>query len=162
MQDMEEAQRLLHLWTDTSPRQASALILQPPIAQVQPIDGPTPKFCSCGFCIYMDIDCMNFCCGQSPCLSSTATFGDLTKESVLEVAGVTNYCDQFHQVSEYTNRNYRNQAYRFIILWQCNRMGKGKRVCPPSCCVSRIRYLYPSPDNVYTGYESFAEDIDDE
>ena len=158
--NLDEAKRLLHIWADESPRQAHIYLVQPTIPS-RPIHGPTPKYCVCGQCVIMEKDVMNFCCGQSICLSTTSTFSDLTKASVIEVAGITNYCDAFHQVSDYTPNLFRNSAYRFIILWQCDRLGKGKRVCPPSCCVARIRFLYPSPDNNYTGYESF-EEIEDE
>lgn len=159
--DVTVAQELLKMWANNSPRQANSFILGQQEMHERPISGPSPSYCICGLCIIMEKAEMNFCCGQNPCLSTTSTFSDLTKESVIEIAGITNYCDGFHQVADYTSpRLYRNQAYRFLILWNCDKLGKGKRVCPPSCCVARIRFLYPFPDNQYTGYESFS-DVDD-
>ncbi len=101
---------------------------------------------------------MNFCCEQQPCLSLSQSFHDLTKEIVLDVAGILNYCDHFHTLPDHTHPSlFRNQAYRFLVLWQCGKMGPRQRVCPPSCCVARIRYLYPSVDGTYTGYQSGDE-----
>lgn len=103
---------------------------------------------------------MNFCCEQDQCVTLEQTFHDLTKRSVLEIAGILNYCDKFHQVPDFTDNNkYRNAAYRFFILWQVGRLGRGVRVCPPACVVARIRQMYPRNDQNYTGYESFEDDM---
>ena len=161
--DAERAKQILLQILQDSPRSVATYILQDTgFSQGRVVRSPVPTYCMCGQCIIMDRDRMNLCCNRIQCITSEATFHDLCQRaSVLEVAGVLNYCDQFHEEPVMENRLIRNQAYRFFILWQFSRLGHGNRRCPPSCVVARIRWRFPAPDGYYTGYESMGElDID--
>ena len=116
-----------------------------------------PSWCRCGYCVVLEKDRMNICCGQVPCLSQHPTFTNITKPDVLEIAGLLNYADHFHTDPEYDSSKWRNCAYRFFILWQWSKLGAGNRKAPPACCCHKIRQLYPAADNVYTGYISGEE-----
>jgi hypothetical protein len=122
-------------------------------------EGDIPPWCICNQCIQMDRERMNFCCGHNSCITLTPTFVDLCQRtSVVEIAGVYNYADENHESAMVQGNFLRNQAYRFFILWQYGKLGKGNRRCPPSCAVVRIRWKFPSLDQQYKGYESFQEE----
>lgn len=153
----EECREHLQALVETSPNIVYHQLVGPSV-RPRIVPGPPPSFCKCGHCLFMDKPKMNFCCEQDICVTFEPTFQDLTKKSVLEVAGIINYCDTFHDIPDFNNSNkYRNSAYRFFILWQVGKLGRHARVCPPACVVARIRQLYPRNDANYTGYESFGD-----
>ena len=53
-------------------------------------------------------------------------------------------------------RQSRLMAYRAFVglMKRGTRLGKGVRVVIPSCVVSCIRDRFPSPDGLYTGFQS--------
>ena len=55
-------------------------------------------------------------------------------------------------------RSYRYAAYRQFTWWVHGRLGPNKRYPIPACATHAIRTQYPSPDNVYEGYQSVEED----
>ena len=161
--DGEHAKQVLRDMLEDNPRDVAAHILHDSSSSLARVClSPVPTFCLCGQCTVLDKDVMNVCCNHTVCITSQPTFHDLClNPSVLEVAGVLNYCDQFHDEPVVQNSKIRNQAYRFFILWQFGKLGRGNRRCPPSCVVSRIRWKFPDSDGLYTGYESVEElDID--
>ena len=50
-------------------------------------------------------------------------------------------------------RSLRHAAYTQFVLWRHGRLGHNIRRVIPSCVVWRIRDRFPSPDNLYTGYQ---------
>lgn len=158
MGGIQARQVLLSVLQD-NPRNVAAHVMQESSNSLARVSlTPVPTFCVCGQCTVMDKAVMNCCCNHLDCITSHPTFKDLClRPSVLEVAGVLNYCDQFHDEPVIENNKMRNQAYRFFILWQFGRLGHGNRRCPPSCVISRIRWKFPAPDGQYTGYESVDE-----
>lgn len=101
---------------------------------------------------------MNICCNLETCITKTKTFNDLClNTSVIEIAGIINYCDHFHDSPTFEPRHYRDQSYRMFVLWQHGKLGKGNRVCPPACVVKAIGAKFPSADGTYTGYDSEAD-----
>ena len=55
------------------------------------------------------------------------------------------------------NRTYRLVAYRAYTFWVHHRLGRRIRRVIPSCVVWRIRRKFPSPDNIYQGYQDVEE-----
>ncbi len=155
--DAESAKAILSLMCRRFPSEVKSIIDQ---RQPDPgADQPAAGFCICGKCATMDRATMNVCCGQRPCITEGQTFSDLClKHSVVEVAGILNYADHFFDTADLSSSKFRNQSYRFFILWQHGKLGQHNRKCPPSCVVLAIRRQFPSVDGNYTGYESFNED----
>ena len=86
-------------------------------------------------------------------------FNDLClKPHVIEVAGILNYVDHFHDDPDFAATRWRNASYRFFVLWMWGKLGYGNRVVVPSCCVKKIRQQFPSPDGRYKGYMSNDEE----
>jgi hypothetical protein len=161
MPEQQLRQVLSNLATD-HPRYVASYVLPPPQPWVRILSDEPPAWCSCGQCIVMVKRKMNTCCGRTPCLTMHHTFHQLAlSPDVIEVANILNWSVQFNNVATYETRIFRNQAYRNIILWMWSKLGAGIRRVLPSCCVARIRWKYPAPDNVYTGYESFESDLED-
>ncbi|KAF8367624.1 hypothetical protein PRIPAC_85453 [Pristionchus pacificus] len=50
------------------------------------------------------------------------------------------------------NKSYRYGAYRHFVATTMGHLGKGTRVRLPSCFVSAVRKLWPSPH--YSGFSS--------
>ena len=116
-------------------------------------------FCICHRCAPMMRQKMEICCGQTPCITETHTFSDLClKHTVVEIAGILNYAEHFFDLPDLSPSKFRNQSYRFFILWQYGKLGQHNRKCPPSCVVLAIRKQFPSDDGTYLGYRSFDED----
>lgn len=124
------------------------------------VPGTQPMWCICGCCRPIpDKPRMEFCCGQTECVTKNTSHIHLTRPDIVEVAGLLCYADTFHEEPKRGPNLFRNQAYHFFILWQHGKLGKGNRRCPPACVVSRTRMAYPNPPGVpYTGYQSFDED----
>ena len=124
---------------------------------------PQPQWCSCGQCLNMENRRMNVCCNKTPCITQDPVFHLLCLcPCVILVAGILNYAVAFREMGRMDPSAWRNRGYRFFALWQYGVLGGENRRCPPSCCVLRIRHTFPSRDERYTGYESFAEDEDTE
>ncbi|KAK3086150.1 hypothetical protein FSP39_014353 [Pinctada imbricata] len=124
------------------------------------ICGPSelPNWCVCGRCSVLETERMNICCKKENCVTKTNIFKDMClNENVIEIAGILNYCELFHDSPSFKQSHYRNQSYRFYVLWQYGKLGKGNRVCPPACVVSAIRSKFPSVDGSYSGYDSGDE-----
>jgi hypothetical protein len=153
--DAPQLRDILKELARSNPREVASLLQDQHVAAVE-----SPAYCMCNNCVNMQSDKMNVCCGQNPskCLSKSQTFHDLClKPHTILVAGILNYADRFHDDPNYQTRFWRCEAYRFFILWQWGKLGRGNRVVIPSCCVFKIRTKFPSPDGVYTGYQSEAE-----
>ncbi|XP_033749760.1 uncharacterized protein LOC117334328 [Pecten maximus] len=121
-----------------------------PYHRVQ-IDTP-PKWCTCTQCVEMDNSLMRMCCGQTPCLTFHPTFRSVCLRPDHLLMGLLDIglpTENFTELGNISNAQYRRQAYRCFILWQWNNLGKGDIEVPkpPSCVVARIRWRYPSIDN---------------
>ena len=164
---IDEAQNLLMALNIHSPRIIASLLQTssslPDFPQrVQPC--PCPKWCHCDCCIPMDNVKMNNCCmpnETNKCLSTCSDFLDLCLRPItIEVTGILNYANNFHDDPTFANKHYRHQAYIFFILWQHGHLGMHERRRIPACIVSKIRWLYPDDNGLYTGYMS-SSDIDE-
>ena len=143
----EQAKELLRQLSTNMPRDVHSVLLPTPDYTNQPQENP-PPFCSCVE------GATGICCQRTPCITTTATFNDICqKTNVIEVCGVSNYCDQFHDVPTYVPKDYRNQAYRFFTLWQHGRLGRGNRVPLPACAMGKIRWKFPQPDGIYRNFQ---------
>lgn len=114
-----------------------------------------PPWCTCGKCQEMPTVEEQLCCagGQDNCLSEELEMNALVLDpGVLDLALRTIH-DMFgaHANPE-PNRSTRHAAYRQFIMWQYGRMGQHNRQIIPSCCVTKIRMTYPSPNGNYTGF----------
>lgn len=134
--DNEQVRNILHAVLHDSPRSvAPHLLHNTGSAQARVQMTPVPTYCMCGQCIIMDKTKMNLCTNHINCITTKYTFHDLCQRaSVLEIAGVMNYCDQFHDDPIIENRVIRNQAYRFFILRQFSKLGHGNKVSTLLCC----------------------------
>lgn len=52
---------------------------------------------------------------------------------------------------EDNNKAMRHSAYRNFTLWRHGRLGQGVRRVIPSCCIWKIRAVFPSRTGVYLG-----------
>ena len=50
------------------------------------------------------------------------------------------------------NKCLRHTAYRSFTFWRHGSLGQGNRRVIPSCAVTSIRRMFPSPNGLYTGY----------
>ncbi|XP_022101364.1 P2X purinoceptor 7-like [Acanthaster planci] len=60
------------------------------------------------------------------------------------------YGGQAHQGSE--NQKYRHTAYRQLARWCWGYLGREVRVVLPACAVNKIRSMFPTNDEEYTGF----------
>lgn len=137
-----------------------------PTQAPDPAPGPAPapgphalRWCVCLNCRDMDTDIEKVCCRQPPdqCVSKFAymTYYVL-EEGVLRLART--FFNDMLALTETPEpgeemRQFRHAAYRQYVMWQYGRLGAGKRVVVPSCCVWRIRDKYPDPRARYTGFK---------
>ncbi|XP_071490597.1 P2X purinoceptor 7-like [Diadema antillarum] len=115
-------------------------------------------WCSCNHCQDMPSDDERLCCGfgVNDCLSRHPTLENIVDPVALglqralwqELMVVEAHADE----PGAHNRQCRHTAYRCYVLWQHGRLGAGNRRVIPSCVVTRIRQLFPSPNGHYTGY----------
>lgn len=70
------------------------------------------------------------------------------------VLGIANiqFNDYLAGEARHDNKARRHTAYRQFIFWRHGRLGPLMRRVVPSCCVLRIRSVYPSADGTYTGF----------
>ena len=111
-----------------------------------------PSWCSCRRCKNMDTDEERVCCKQSQCTSTTNRFKFICLDKENVETGIRNFTTTFAETAIYNNRGMRHGAYRQYVMWQYGRLGKGRRIVIPSCCVWAIRKAYPSADDKYRGY----------
>ena len=57
---------------------------------------------------------------------------------------------QVNYVLSYLCRKFRYLAYRQLVWWGWNHLGRYRRVVLPSCAVNKIRDVFPSDE--YTGH----------
>ena len=83
-----------------------------------------------------------------PCITTNLLFSQLVLDgNVLELA--MRYIEDILVADPVrNNENFRHAAYQQYILWQHGRLGKGNRVVL-SCCVLKVRAIYPSPNGLY-------------
>jgi hypothetical protein len=121
----------------------------------------SPDWCICGNCRKMPKPSENKCCGKMPdlCLSQVPGM----EIAVLDPQVLRVSMDHRNDLLAEDNlandsptadvhRPYRHAAYRQWVLMRHRKLGAGDRRIIPSCCVIRIRGVYPDPDNVYTGF----------
>ena len=113
-----------------------------------------PDWCNCQNCRPMPTQDENKCCtrAERPCITTNPLFTQLVLDAnVLDIA--MHYREDV-LVLEHprNNENFWHTAYRQYVLWQHGRLGQGNRRVIPSCCVLAIRYQYPSPNGIYTGF----------
>lgn len=121
-----------------------------------PVPQDQPHWCNCGKCKEMHGMLEEVCCrgGLDNCLSLEPEMDALVLDpGVLDIARLT-MGDMFgvQGNNNEPNKMMRHVAYRQFTLWQYGRLGRGNRNVIPSCVVSRIRAVYPSPNGQYTGY----------
>ena len=117
----------------------------------------SPFWCSCYNCRPMEIKTMDVCCGklQSNCHSVEPMFVEgCLSEFALEIGQIC-YANSRAQTPRFNNENLRFIAYRNYIAWIHGKLGKGNRKPVPSCCVLRIRSVYPDPNNRYALYREW-------
>ncbi|KAK2838107.1 hypothetical protein Q5P01_015319 [Channa striata] len=113
-----------------------------------------PSWCKCGRCSPSSLPQEELCCRRSDgaCLTSSPLFGQLVLcRSLLEA--VLLYQDPLSPPADRgQTAALRHCAYRQYISWRFGVPPKESHPVIPSCCVSRIREEYPSPDGQYSGF----------
>lgn len=142
--------------------------------QVDSAVKPVETWCTCGRCENMPTEKESYCCDESEmvaeirqdfnCVTEAEQFCNLieSKDTLkysryLMSFQIDDKSERKKYMSEpLTNTMLRYLSYRtFVSLVNCHQsMGKWNRVTLPACVVSRIRYLYPDPNENYTGYSS--------
>ncbi|XP_041465490.1 uncharacterized protein LOC121416098 [Lytechinus variegatus] len=152
----DEIESLLYKTVQRRPGMLFDLMMQPPDDNIP--SGENVPWCSCGRCIDMPTDAERLCCGRNPqdCTSQHAVFELIIDEAALLIQramwiDLYNLEDDPQEPGE-ENRAMRHAAYRSFVFWQHGRLGQGNRRVIPSCCVTKIRSLYPSLNGLYTGY----------
>lgn len=130
-----------------------------------PAPQPMPPWCTFHNCKDMDTDIERLCCRQSPenCISNMAYMHlYILDEGVLSFTWAL-WNDllalQDGQEPGVDQRQLRHTAYRQFVLWQHGRLGTGRRVFIPSCCVWKIRDTFPDPRSRYTGFRVSRLDV---
>ena len=128
-------------------------------------DGALPHWCTCSHCREMDTDLEKVCCRQLPlnCISNMAYMAFyVLDEGVLRLARAA-WNDVFaledSQEPGVEQRHFRYAAYRQFVLWQHGRLGVGRRVVIPSCCVWKVRDTFPDSRGQYTGFRVRRMDV---
>ena len=123
---------------------------------------PQPKWCSWGICIPLESTKNNICCqpdltnGQT-CIVQSQTLRDMCMNpGIVEIAGIVNYSVNFHVDPTFSNSKYRNQAYRFFVIWQYGKLGMGQRRAIPACVVTHIRAIFPDEKSMLHGISQFV------
>nr|XP_022341027.1 P2X purinoceptor 7-like [Crassostrea virginica] len=118
-------------------------------------DGDSPAWCVCGRCRDMPSVEERECCRQTPenCISLQPDFDFIvTDPLVLLVARRYRQDVLAAGEDQDLNRSNRHAAYRQFILWRHGHLGAGNRRVIPSCCVWKIRDLYPDNFSQYRGF----------
>ncbi|XP_074649012.1 P2X purinoceptor 7-like [Tubulanus polymorphus] len=125
-------------------------------------------WCLCrNICSVMEKTRMNVCCQEFQCLKEISTANNVL--CITEVHGFRANClepevlkvcfyDFFRDNwpvgdEEPVGELYRHIAYRRFCRWAWGILGRGNRRILPSCVVSTIRLKWPSPNELYTGFE---------
>ena len=131
------------------------------------LDKDVLTWCTCGDCKTMESELECYCCQESTIISDFLLSGKdvacvtelpilkktVEEKDVLELQG-----SGLRAVSRDNEGMIKPEGYRFIayttFLQMCTLRfcGKGRRYVVPSCVVSRIRDLYPSPNGKYTDF----------
>lgn len=134
---------------------------EPPV-EPEPAPEPpppqTPDWCVCRNCRNMPTLLENKCCDQPPqyCISRLPHMDlyILNAGNLRLARRVWNDLRAEVDAIEEgeTNRQFRHAAYRNFVVWQYGILGPGNRVVIPSCCVTKVREVYPDPNGIYVGF----------
>lgn len=131
--------------------QAGASALLPAVSTAN-VGGTAPSWCVCTFCRPMPTEPENVCCRQQDCITGSRNFSVLCRNAnVLEIS-IRDREDILQTPPMRNNEEYRFAAYRQYILWQHGKLGAGRRMVVPACCVLAIRRKFPSADGKYKGF----------
>ena len=98
---------------------------------------PQPEWCNCGVCVPMDNPKMGVCCNSSKykCVVQDPTFTDIClKSKVVEICGIDNYSEQFHDNPRYDSGKFRNQAYSLFCTLAVRATGSGPETSRAIVC----------------------------
>lgn len=113
---------------------------------------PIPPWCKCGKCHSEEDPQDRICCKNHPKNHENVHFYQLCLDQQnLEIALINN-CDWLNMRWVFNNSKFCNTAYQQYILWFYGKLGYRKRKRITLCIKWAIRFHYPEPDGVYTGY----------
>uniref|UniRef100_A0A7N8XPL0 P2X purinoceptor n=1 Tax=Mastacembelus armatus TaxID=205130 RepID=A0A7N8XPL0_9TELE len=113
-----------------------------------------PAWCKCGCCAPSPLPQEELCCRRSEgaCITSSPLFEQLVlRRSLLEA--ILLYRDPLSPSADKDQTTaLRHCAYRQYINWRFGVPPNDSHPAVPSCCVWRVRDVYPSSDGQYSGF----------
>jgi len=128
------------------------------------------QWCRCNKCTVMETEKECNCCqdcgaageilaesDEAQCITECQKFKDFAENiNVLELLA---YAGSSEKLARDKNGKVLDEGLRYacycsyLHMLKIYRTGKGNRIPLPSCVVSRIKELYPSPSGIYKGFE---------
>ena len=122
----------------------------------------TLPWCTCGSCQEMPTQVERQCCGEEPedCLSTKQEMDRVVVDPMVLTISYRLRNEYLGTEGENVEHNkaMRFAAYRQFTLWRHQYLGARKRKVIPSCCVTRIRSLYPSQNGQYEGFKDIENE----